>query len=211
MRKKVIVFAFVLCIAVSALLMTACGGGGVTEEVAAVYTDEATGMTFTLFRVIGDGETYEYVKLTAYGGETETGSAVMKVTVPSEVTIEGTKHAVKTIGSLVFDHSKVSEIEIGEGIQIIEPFAFSYCEATVVTLPSTVTSIGEYAFVNCNSLRRLTIKAATPPSLGGYAFKYYMEKNNVYEPSPILKISVPKDSYDAYLSAWSEYGSNLAR
>ena len=203
MKKKILVFALL------AIIFTVAFAGGCaegeTEEAVKSVTDD-NGLTFTLFSVKGSPQgDYSYVKVTAYSGKEDSGNTIVKVTVPSEVTIDGTVHKVNVVGSLVFYEKNVSEVEISEGVEEIESFAFGYCGATTVTLPSTLKTIGEYAFVNCNSLRKINLNATVPPQIGGYAFMFYREDRNVYEVNSILQIKVPKDSYDAYKSAWSEY------
>ncbi len=203
MRKKILIFAL------SAIIVIAAFAGGCaegqTEEAVTSVTDDA-GLTYTLFSVKGSPQgDYSYVKVTAYSGKEDSGNTIVKVTVPSEVTIDGTVHKVNVVGSLVFYEKNVSEVEISEGVEQIESFAFGYCGATTVTLPSTIKKIGEYAFINCNSLRKINLNATTPPEIGGYVFMFYREDHNVYEVNSILQIKVPKTSYDAYKSAWSEY------
>lgn len=211
MRKKVIILALILITALSFTALTACAEK-TTEKVVTTFYDETSGIYFTVYEVKpAGGDSYVFVKATEYRGRTEQGTEKIKVTVPSKITVDGDEYDVSVVGSLIFNHVKVSEIEVGEGITTIESFAFSYCEATIISLPSTIKEIGEYAFVNCNSLRKVSIEAQTPPALGGYAFKFYMEKKNAYEVNSILKIYVPKQAYDAYKAEWSEYAEIIEK
>jgi hypothetical protein len=63
-----------------------------------------------------------------------------------------------------------------------------------------VTSIGEQAFLGCNSLTSITCEATTPPTLGG--------SNNH---STVTVVYVPEESVDAYKSAngWSYYADKI--
>lgn len=212
MKKKILIITLLISIFMCAFLLSACSGEQTTEEILSVYTDSEQGFVYNLIKVTSsNGSTYNYVKLIEFTGKQETGSQVISLVVPSKITVDGTEYNVDVIGSLVFYKVNISEIEISEGVTKIEPFAFSYCGATQITLPSTIKEIGEYGFVNCNSLRNLTVRAEIPPVLGGYAFKFYMESNNVYEVSSILRINVPKSSVQAYTDAWSEYAAVISR
>lgn len=208
MKRKLTVGILIIVIIAVAILTVSCGGETV-EEVVKVFNDTESGLCFTLYKV---NNSSHYVKVTAYNGkqETENGTEVVGVKIPSKVKIDDVEYPVTVVGSLVFDHARVSNIEIEEGITKIEPFAFGNCGATRVTLPSTVKEIGEYAFINCNSLRVVAIGATTPPELGGYAFKFYIEKTNSYEVNSVLKITVPKESLERYKESWAEYSEIIS-
>ena len=71
-----------------------------------------------------------------------------------------------------------------------------------IELPSTVTTIGQNAFVNCTGLTRISIAAATPPTLGANAFANCSALTGIY---------VPDDSVEAYKTAtnWSAYANKI--
>lgn len=66
----------------------------------------------------------------------------------------------------------VTSLVFSEGIQKIEAGAF-YEVTSLATLhfPSTLTSIGDYAFTSCDALRTITCDAASAPALGTDGFK----------------------------------------
>jgi hypothetical protein len=64
-----------------------------------------------------------------------------------------------------------------------------------VTIPNSVTSIGDGAFEGCETLTSVTIEAETPPTLGEKAF---YNTNN-------CPIYVPCNAVNAYKTAWSGY------
>ena len=72
---------------------------------------------------------------------------------------------------------------------------------TSIEIPKSVTSIGNYAFRNCWALTSITVLAATPPTLGSNAFLGTGD----------CPIYVPAASIDAYKSAdgWSSYADRI--
>lgn len=133
---------------------------------------------------------------------------------------------VTTIGSYAFsDCSSLASVTIPEGIENIDIYTFSNCNSlSSVTIPGSVkrisqsafsgctslssigipigvTYIGQQAFYNCTSLTSITVEAATPHTLGAYAFD---NTNN-------CPIYVPSESVDAYKAAsgWSSYASRI--
>ena len=94
----------------------------------------------------------------------------------------------------------------------------SACDATVYTIPNTVTTIGKYAFCECTNLTSITIPNSVS-KIGEYAFYYCNNLKNIfcqaiippYLGSSILpyrwegKIHVYEECVDAYKSAWESY------
>ena len=74
---------------------------------------------------------------------------------------------------------------------------------TAVKIPSTVTTIADYAFYNCTSLASVTCLATTPPAIGG--------RHTFRGISSNVKFYVPAESVEAYKTAtnWSTYASDI--
>lgn len=53
----------------------------------------------------------------------------------------------------------------GESVTTFNNYALEYCQIKSLYLPSSVTSIGRYAFGNARNLSEVHIRATTPPSL----------------------------------------------
>lgn len=118
----------------------------------------------------------------------------------------------KTERSLVaFPNSFSREYTIPQGIQSIEPCAFSYCTSlSSIVIPDGVTSIGSHAFECCQSLTDVTIPDSVT-SIGMNAFASCQSLTSVTLPasvtsigmwpfflcSELSSITVPRDSYAA--------------
>ena len=92
---------------------------------------------------------------------------------------------------------------IPSSVTSIVNYAFSSCSSlTSITIPDSVTSIGESAFWDCSRLATIRINATTPPTLGSSAII----------PSNVTNIYVPAGSVDAYKAAsgWSSYASKIS-
>lgn len=100
------------------------------------------------------------------------------VTIPSEVTDNaetstGT-YQVSAVGngSYIYNEDKITSLTISEGIKTVGQSAF-WGQSSIVslTLPSTLTDIGGYAFENCTGLTSIHSAAVTAPTLGADVFK----------------------------------------
>ena len=88
---------------------------------------------------------------------------------------------------------------IEEGTRLIAAYAFAWCSGlTSVTIPNSVTSVGENAFDGCSGLTSITSLAEVPPTLGTDAF---------YAVSNTIPVYVPCESLSDYQSAegWKSF------
>ncbi len=113
-------------------------------------------------------------------------------------------------------------INLPEGLETIEGAAFSYSGLEKVTIPSTVTFIGQKAFSNIPSLSRIVIKEGNLKVLDdeGYlasykteAFNNLNDKVDVYIPSNVefFTDNLFKGYYLGYKggTVWTEFPENL--
>ena len=119
-----------------------------------------------------------------------------------------TEHEIKikiigdTIPSYLFymlGNGTNRRVEIPEGITTLGYDSFSYTnELKEVVLPESITYIDDVAFSNCTGLESITIKATTPPQLGGYLMQFDFTND--------CPIYVPAASVNAYKTAegWSD-------
>lgn len=123
----------------------------------------------------------------------------------------GTKRAVECDGNAQLIRSNVnyygSDFEkcwVGECVTMIgayQDFPFMNSPVIEVYLPSTLTSIGGYAFSNANQMTTLTCYATTPPYLNAHVFDYCSSLAHIY---------VPAASVSAYQSSWSSLASIIS-
>jgi formylglycine-generating enzyme len=119
------------------------------------------------------------------------GTGLTAVTIPGTVTSIGENafynnanlksvtiaNAKTSVGAFAFADSdpstpsKLSTVSLGNGVTSIGGYAFAGAALTAVTIPGTVTSIGNNAFLNNANLTRVTI-ANAKTSIGNAAFGY---------------------------------------
>ena len=91
---------------------------------------------------------------------------------------------------------------IPTSVSSIGNYAFYYCRSlTSIDIPNSVTNFGDYAFEGCSGLTSIKVYALTPPTLGTTVFEY----------TNSCPIYVPAQSVDAYKTAdgWSEYADRI--
>ena len=59
--------------------------------------------------------------------------------------------------------SKLTSVNIGEQVRTIPPYTFANSGLTSITIPASVTSIGNDAFTDCDALHTVNIESSTSP------------------------------------------------
>jgi len=106
---------------------------------------------------------------------------------------------VTKIEKSAFQASKKLVSITGSKIQVIGRIAFALSPTLKeVTLPETITTIGQMAFMNCKKLEKITIKATVPPTVLVNAFKGISTNAILYVPKGA------KSSYEGHVE-WKEF------
>ena len=131
-------------------------------------------------------ESLEKIGSTAFRGN----RSLKSVNIPAKV---------KTIETEAFYNCGLTELVIPEGVQAIDNYVFFNNLLQNLTLPSTITSIGNNAFLYNNNLQSITCNAATPPTLG----------NDAFYGCNIQEVKVPLASIAAYrkVYGWKNFSN----
>lgn len=128
-----------------------------------------------------------------------------KLHIPSTITHNNTTYTVTAIAPVAFRFcTRLTEVEIDEGVTTIGNFAFVGCKnIEAISLPSTVTTIGGGAFCKLPNLVAMKCAATTPPTWKWYDVFQVDGSNDGRHPD--LKLYVPSSSTSAYQTAKSNY------
>ena len=111
-----------------------------------------------------------------------------------EVILE--KH-VTCIGEAAFFGCNLSSITIPNSVTSIGNYAFLECrDLTSITIPSSVTSIGESAFNNCNNLEYVKCLSETPPFAHDNTFSNY--NIPLYVPEKAIETYKAKEPWSSF-------------
>ena len=108
---------------------------------------------------------------------------------------------VKDILGAQFVSSGLTTFEAPYGVETIGEGCFQNCQQlTRIVLPSTVKSVGAWAFMQCSSLTDLVVNRTTPPTKTGSGglFGETASSNNAYLRTPVSAVNTYKNN-----STWS--------
>lgn len=114
---------------------------------------------------------------------------------------------IKTIDIVAFAYdNNLTSVVLNEGLETIGDYSFYGCGLEFVSIPKTVSRIGEGAFGDCTKLKRIKLNTNTPPTIGSLCFYDESETNILIE-----QILVPKNSVETYKSTkeWTEYSDKI--
>ena len=171
------------------------------KQFATIYEGELKQVTI-------DNITYEYVTGSKIAIAVKGNPTENVVTIPASITVEGVTYPVTTIGTEAFwNKNIIRELTISEGIKTIDSKAFRYCYGLhKLSLPSSLTEIGDYAFGNCSNMTSVTANMTEPFAVNNNVFEI-SETNNGVETitPPTATLYVPAGTKQQYASTdgWS--------
>ena len=102
--------------------------------------------------------------VSCYGINRPYDETIGTLTIPAEVTYEGTTYQVTDIAKSAFSGLEIYDLTLPEGIVSIGVSAFQGCPISDVKIPASVQTIGKYAFGG---------KWDGCPDAEGYCWEYY--------------------------------------
>lgn len=91
--------------------------------------------------------------------------------IPASITYNGHNYAVKAIADAAFSSVNLGSITLSEGLESIGTQAFQNCSFSAIpALPSTLKTIGNYAFADNSNVIGTVVIPANVESIGDYAF-----------------------------------------
>ena len=117
-------------------------------------------------RVPQDGIIYSlYDDNTAYLGDGQ--GATGDVTLPTVITYEGKEYTLTSIGFSAFSCATIGSITIPNSVSTIGDYAFDGCKSLQsVTIGAFVQSIGKGAFQDCSNLKEMVFYPTKVPTVG---------------------------------------------
>lgn len=148
---------------------------------------------------------------------------------PGFCSVNGAIYNTAMTALVAVPRAKDGTFTVADGVTAIQDRAFYYCQKLdVVTLPGSVESIGDEAFLFTNDILLVNCLPATAPAANPSAFGYYTRKGTIRIPNgsydsyivpkpeiekPVEPVDPGMDSsdeeYDAYLKALGEYNKAM--
>ena len=115
---------------------------------------------------------------------------------------EGTQHIADGI---FIENSNLSSVSLPSTLKTIGSFAFFCCSfLTSIEIPEGVTEIGEQAFDHCFNIKKVVFLSSVPPAIGSHLFPYKWGDTE-------FTVYVPRGSLEAYRSVNDDYWQSLVK
>lgn len=149
------------------------------------------------------GDLYYHFNLCSRQAEVRSGEYTFtSLTIPETAYYEDHAYSVTSIGKSAFRNvTNLKTVTLPEGMKVIGDGAFMQTSVTTLSLPSTLTTIGGYAFAYLvDGTINITCNAVEPPVCGEQCFYLLNMANST--------LTVPVTGYDAYTTTepWSGFG-----
>ena len=109
------------------------------------------------------------------------------IVIPSTVTYKGIEYTVVGIGSAFTNRPEVTSVTIPNTVTTLGEFSFQACGLTSIIIPNSVTVIGSAAFQECNNLESVTIGNGVD-SIGTAAFRNCTSLKSISIPDNVTKL-----------------------
>jgi hypothetical protein len=139
--------------------------------------------------IVVDGINYNITSLSTV--EVGSNSFITgEVVIPSSVTDGGTTYSVTNIGASAFQYSyDLTKLTIPNTVTSIGEFAFSHSNLTSITIPNSVTIIGNHSFQSCTSLSSIRIPNSVT-TIGMGAFFMLTSLTSINIPSSVTNFGL---------------------
>lgn len=129
-----------------------------------------------------------YYDDTTYGQTDRKYPNLKDLVIPSKVTSDGQEYVVTEIADYTFYYCNLWTVSLPETLTTIGNNAFTWCQNLgSVSLPEAVTTIGKGAFASCGSLTSVTLPT-TLTEIGDYAFSYCIWLPSISLPETITAL-----------------------
>lgn len=109
--------------------------------------------------------------------------------------------SIEYLGKFAFSYNKeLKSCNLGNKLKTIDIQVFRDCSnLPTITIPETVTFIGEMAFYGCENLSIVTAKMKKPAEINNGQYGSFENKH-------LQTLFVPEEAYDAYMASdWNQY------
>lgn len=144
------------------------------------------------------------------------------ITIPPSINVDGTDYSVTAIGERAFYAADISSISLPEGLITIGKKSLMNSKITELTVPNSVTKLGDEAVESCSNLTTITLGEGCGGTWGAWVFwrssggyevymicdtKPTLYDNQTFDDSHASNIHVKPELYDAYMADgnWSIY------
>ena len=137
------------------------------------------------YGVLIDEDGNKYISITGYNASNT------DVVIPEYINVNGEDIIVKEINDETFHYNDtITSVTIPNSVTTIGNSAFSDCSSlTSIYIPDSVTTIGECAFYYCSNLTTVTFgENSQLTTIGDYAFYFCSSLNSIYIPDSVTKI-----------------------
>ena len=142
-----------------------------------------------------------YIQINQYIGNDK------NIVIPDMIVINEENIPVKVIGNNLFQNNKsILSITIPDSVTTIGDYAFSGCSSlktVIIGKNSQLAIIGSYAFYNCTSLTSITIPNSVA-TIGSYAFSGCSSLTSIYIPDSVISIGSYAFRYCSNLTIYCE-------